>query len=592
MICADPLDSEKTFWQSDAAINARGVQIDVPRVHDCIAIIEQAGLRYNAELKRITDGVVEKSSSLPSMGNWLRNAGVAVTTGRGSMDEDAIARYLKQCAPHPPDGLNRARRVLEIRAIMGSASVKKVYAMANQCTRAGRVHDLFLYCGARTGRPTGSGPQPTNLPKAGPKVYHCKACNHWGALRASCVWCATPVPPGAKAKKWTWEAAEDALAAISSRSLDVVEHAFGDAMLTISGVLRSLFIAGPGKELISSDFSAIEAVVIAAIAGEDWRLEIFRTHGKIYEISAAKISGLTFAELMSAEGWTPEELQQPRWWEGEPAKKTGTKHPLRQDVGKVAELALGFGGSVGAWRRFEDEEKPPMAEDDILTNVRQWRKESPNIEWLWGGQHRGKADRIRRNAGMPGPFAKWNDDTPEFYGLEGMAIQAVRYPGHRFHVLRMDGSDTCVSFICQDDVLYCRLPSGRDIPYHRPRVYPHADAWRGLALQYEGWNSNPTNGAPGWIVMEIYGGKWAENITQAAARDQQRYAINGLEAAGYPVVMHVYDEDTTEVPIGWGSIEEQERIMMRVPTWARYKGRAWPIKAAGGWRAIRYRKAD
>jgi len=145
-----------------------------------------------------------------------------------------------------------------------------------------------------------------------------------------------------------------------------------------------------------------------------------------------------------------------------------------------------------------------------------------------------------------------------------------------------------ISYVVINDVMYCTLPSGRKITYHRPRLAPSTRAYREntLEITFEGWNSNPKQGKVGWIRMSTYGGKLTENVVQAVARDILAYAIVALEAAGYPVVMHVHDEIVVEVPECFGSVEEVERIMSTMPAWAS----DWTIKARGGWRAKRYAK--
>lgn len=272
---------ELKIWQHDQLINYRGVQIDVEAVYDCIAIIEQAYARYNAELNEITGGAVEEATKLARLIEWMKAQGVHTR----SLDEDHIADLLKKHLP------NNVRRALEIRQLVGSASVKKLYAMLNQVSGQGRLHNLFVFHSARTGRAAGFGPQPQNLPSGGP-------VEEWDAVKMC-------------------EALED----IKSRSLDIVEKKWGNAVATVSGCLRGLFIASPGHDLICSDYKAIEAVVLAALAGEEWRLEVFRTHGLIYELSASKITGVPFGEFIRH------------------VEETGKHHPLRKTVGKVAELA-------------------------------------------------------------------------------------------------------------------------------------------------------------------------------------------------------------------------------------------------------------
>ena len=439
-----------------------------------------------------------------------------------------------------------AHEALTIRAAIGSAAVKKTYAMRNQCVLTGiagggRLHDLFTYHGARTGRCTGNGPQPTNLPNSGPDVYQCTRCgHHYGHTLVGCPWCGEH---DAVLVEWNADATSDALEVIETRSLDALMYFFGEGLPIVSACLRGLFVAGPGKELICSDYSSIEAVVLAEIAGESWRREVFQTHGRIYEISAAKITGIPFDE--------------------------DVRHPRRK-LGKVGELASGYQGWTGAWKAFGADEF--LTDEEIKQSILAWRAASPAIVELWGGQER-----------------RWR---PERFGVEGAAIQAVQYPGTWFHVMRLDKTYSGVSFAAQgtdgngSGVMYCRLPSGRLLTYHRPRLAPSERRLGTLSLSYEGQNTNPKNGPVGWIRMETWGGRLVENIVQAAARDILRRATIALEAAGYPIVLHVYDEIVAEVPEGWGAVEEFERIMSTMPEWAA----GWPVRANGGWRGRRYRK--
>ena len=549
-VVPDMLPHELQYWQDDQAINHRGVAIDEDALHACIAVIEQAHEKYNAELHTLTGGAVARASELARLSEWLRTQGVPVGHGQGSMDDEAIEGLLKRpqlapvtypngCVARPPAG-----RALEIRAAVGSASVKKVFSMSNMLSAAGRLHDLYVWHGARTGRPTGSGPQPTNLPKAGPPTLKCGACGHYHRVDATtCPWCGLPCLPGRKALEWTPAAAEDALSVIRSRLLSVAEHFFGDAMAAVSGVLRGLFVAAPGHDLISSDYTAIEGVVVACLAGEQWRIDAYDAGAPMYLVSAERMFGTTVADMLAY------------------AKETGQHHPLRHK-GKGGELGLGFGGWINALKQFGVD----GTDDDLKETVLKWRAASPAIVELWGGQSR-----------------NWR---PHLFGLEGMAVSAVQNPGTEYAVMRLDGTPTGISYLMQGDVLYCRLLSGRPIPYHRPRLAQSVDSWRGLELSFETWNTNPKNGPPGWVRMNTYSGRLCENVVQATARDIQMQAIRNCEAGGYPIVLHTYDEVVAEVPHGQGSVEGLEALMLRTPAWCE----GWPIKAAGGWIAGRYRK--
>lgn len=544
--CPDLTGEELEFWLCDFEMNARGVHIDLPGVENCIVIVEAALELYNAELCALTGGAVERASEIEKLKGWLGAWGVHTA----SLDEDALDALLSN--PDPFAVPAPARRALELRRAVGSASVKKVYSMRNQVTAAGRLHDLFQYHAARTGRVTGSGPQPTNLPREGPPVVKCVCGKYHGMHVNACPWCGLPTAPCRAPDDWCIEAAEDALSIIAHRSLALVEYFFGPALETVSGCLRCLFTADDEHEFICSDFNSIEAVCQAMISGEQWRIDVFRTHGKIYEMGAAKISGVPFEEILDYK------------------KRTGKHHPLRQTIGKISELASGYQGWINSWKAFGADEAG-LDDEQIKQGILAWRAASPAIVEIWGGQWR------RSWAGM----------IPEMYGIEGAAVSAVLHPGRRFEVFRLDTTPAGIAFEMRGDALYLELPSGRFLTYHRPRLESQErfgiTSW---ALSFEGYNTNPNNGPVGWIRMRTWGGRLFENICQAVARDVLRHAIVNLERAGYYVVMQVYDEIISEVVKGVGSLEEFERIMQTMPAWAK----DWPIRASGGWRGKRYRK--
>lgn len=566
--CPDLEGEELEFWIADQKINRRGVHIDADSLKACGRMVELCLQRYDAEMAQLTGGRVTAASQLPSLKLFLRDCGVFVRDGKGSTDEAAMNEMLLQYNLHPA-----AKRAIEIRQLAGSASVKKVFAMLNMLSPWQRLHDLFNYHGARTGRPTGEGPQPTNLPKAGPQVFKCLCGRHHGIHLRACPWCGMPVNPAKKKAEWGPDAMEDVLMVLKTGDLSTVEYYYQDALLCVSGCLRGLFTAAPGCDLIASDFSSIESVVTACLAGEEWRVDVFRTHGKNYEMAVSQITGIPFADVMAHAGFT--DTMSPEWWKNRAFK--GPHHPMRQTIGKVSELASGFGGGVGAWLRFMEKNDPPMSmpEDEIKAAIKKWRAASPSIIEFWGGQ-------VRRD----GPYS-W----PELFGLEGMAIKSVLEPHSVNKVLRKDGTHSGITFTYDGQILYCILPSGRALHYHNPVLEPAANNWFGdYELSYEGYNTNRDQGAVGWVRMGTYGGKLCENVVQATARDIQRYAMVHCERQGYYVVLHVYDEIVAEVPHGWGSVKGLEDIMGAMPPWAVYKGAPWPIKAAGGWRGLRYRK--
>lgn len=548
----DLLPIELEYWQFDQAINRRGVHVDIPTLHAAIKILAQAEAVYGREVREITGGI--SASELQQLKGWCAGLGCHMP----GMTEEDVADALQRDDLHP-----LVRRVLEIRALIGSASVKKTYAMVNQACSLDRLHHLFAFHKARTGRPTGQGPQPTNLPKAGPGVWLCLCGKYSGEKCVRCPWCLRGpelrlknardgeiMPLGSKPLEWSPEAMFDAIEIMQYGDLALLEMFFGDALLTMAGCLRGMFTAGPGKRLISSDYTAIEAVVLACLAGEQWRIDLFLNKEKIYEKSGALVTGIPYQEILDY------------------AKRTGQHHPARQ-IGKTAELGLGYQGWVGAWRNFD--KTGGLSDDEVKKIILAWRDKSPAIVEFWGGQSRGGFGR--------------GELRYERFGVEGAFIDAILRPGEWQHFRGL-------WFIKHGDAVYIKLPSGRHLTYHDVKLRASDKYGSEYAISYWGWNTNPLSGpVDRWIEMQTWGGKLVENIVQAVSNDILRYATGNLERAGYPLVLHVYDEVVAEVAENFGSVEELERLMVLLPEWAKLAdGRWWPIGAAGGWAGKRYRK--
>jgi len=531
MATTDLSPSEIEVFKVNNRINVRGCYVDNESLEACISIVEQAVEKYNTELRDVTKGVVGEASKLEKLREWLETQGVYLSDMQKATIADTVKNFTKS------GGTPEAKRALEIRQILGSESVKKVYALKRQTSSNSRICDIFAYCGAdRTGRFSGMGPQPQNLPSSGPDIKSCYACHKsFVAALEACPHCSSSaVSP---AKGWGFEAVEDALNVIKTRSLDYVEHIYGDPLTVVSGSLRGLFCVSPGHSLIGSDYSAIEAVVLACLAGEEWRIEVFRTHGKIYEMTASEISGVPFEEFLAYK------------------KQHGEDHPLRKPLGKVPELASGYQGWVGAWKAF-GAEKYFEDDDAIADAVKKWRRANPMIKNFW-------------------------------YAVDEASKNAVQTPGQYFSY-----RDITFAYNEKDDILYCRLPSGRFLHYHEPRLTAGTKFGKPVVgLSYMGYNTDYKKGPKGWLRLQTYGGKLTENITQAVARDIMAAALVRLERAGYPIVLHVHDEAISELKDGQGSVEEFEKIMMVQPEWVRNcLIPDWPIKAAGGWRGHRFRK--
>jgi DNA polymerase len=511
-------DNELQYWLMDQRINARGVQIDLENLYNCIAIVEQSFEKYGGELARITGGI--KVTELEQLKGWLRGQNVHMADMQAD-SIDAEVEHLRAFYPGTP-----ALRALEIRQILGSASIKKLFAMAAQVASDGRLHDLYSYHAAHTGLWTGNGPQPQNLYKG----------------------------------EWKDPAQiEHAFNVMRYRCLEAVEFEFKcDALQVVNNCLRSLFIAKPGHTLISSDYTSIQGVVLAVLANEEWRLEVYRTHGKMYEASIARMTGTPLEEIL------------------EYKTRTGAHHPLR-DKGKKAELSGGFGAWIGGWKRFGADEYYD-SDDELKAAILAWRAASPAIVEWWGGQSRDTFDWSKI------PYK-------EYFGLEGAAISAVENPGTCYRA-----RDIGFEMNTATDTLYVQLPSGRLIYYHTPRLEPSTREWAQpweQRLTFMGYNTNPDKGPYGWIQQDLYGGVLCQNAVSGVARDIMAHGMINLESVGYSIVLHTHDEPVAEVDLadvstGKHSIEGFEARINDLPHWAK----GWPIAAKNGWMLPRYGKYD
>lgn len=517
---------ELQIWLFDLTCNLRGMHIDRKGVDDCIAVAEQCYTKYNAELQRLTNYTVSNTSEVAKILVWLAHRGVTLY----NLDEETLEEALKR-TDYPADVL----RVLRLRQMLAFGSVKKLYAMRYQISHDDRLCDQYVYCGAHTKLWNGRGVQPANL--------------YSGIFKKP-------------------EEAERALAIIGTRCLELVEYEYPehDPLEIVASCLRSLIVARPGSRLISTDFTAIQAVATSCLAQEQWRIDVFRTHGKMYETVASQLTGKTLEYYLAYK------------------KEHGKHHEDRQTYGKIPVLATDFGAWVGGWKRFGAEK---LGDDATIKQIilRTW-KTIPNIvENMWGGQTRNKFGRAR-----DGSYA---EEYPELYGLEGAAVSAILEPGRCFN--SRPNSRLGVLYQMHEDVLYCQPPSGSFLQYHAPRLdrstRDYASPWE-LQMSYEGWNSNVQKGKQGWERMKLYGGVQTQNVVSHECREIQADALLALESRGYPVVMHTHDENVTEVPYGFGSKEEYTQIVREsLPAWAVCDdGLPWPVKVPLAWENDRYGK--
>ena len=452
-------------WREDVEMNARGVAVDMELVEGALACSALITEEQPAESKTLT-GLANPGSRAQLL-DWLHNRGVPM---QGLTKEDVTHALAGEL---PSD----VRRVLELRQQLGKTSNTKYETIAACAGPDHRVRGTLQFYGAsRTGRWAGRLLQVQNLPR----TY----LDHQAEWR-SIVKLHDP----------------EALALLTDNVSD-----------TLSQLIRTALVPGEGCTFVDADFSAIEARLIAWLAGEEWVLDVFRTTGKIYEATAARIFGVPFDSIV----------------------KGNPNYKYRQR-GKVATLALGYQGGVGAMKRMGGDQ---LGLDDagLQDIVNRWRRQNPSICKLWRRMQDAAVHTIRTG----------RTTVPR----AGVTLRKEVAWGFPFPFLTM------------------RLPSGRKLFYADPGTTPDD------RITYKEWDNG------GWREAETYGGKLTENLTQAVGRDCLAFALYNLRRAGYQVVFHVHDEVIIELPTtqdAEATLDSVVRIMSTVPPWAE----GLPLNAAG-----------
>lgn len=432
-------------YAQDQRINDLGIELDMSLVTQAIKCDEESRERYLKRAQELTG--LENPNSPIQLKEWILSNGVEMET----LTKAEVASVM-ETATGP------VKEVLELRQLLSKSSVKKYVAMETCRCSDGRAHGLLQFYGAnRTGRWAGRLVQVQNLPQ-----------NH--------------IPDLAVARNL-----------IKSGCFEAVELLYDSIPDTLSQLIRTAFVPREGCKFMVADFSAIEARVIAWLAGESWRQEVFRNNGDIYCASASQMFGV-------------------------PVEKHGVNGELRQK-GKIAELALGYGGGVGAMISMGAIDMG-LAEEELQPIVDSWRQSNTAIVKLWWDVHRCVIKAVK-------------DKQPQTY--------------------------KCLTFEYQSGMLFIGLPSGRRLAYAKPSVY--RNDYDRDEIAYMGVDATKK-----WGKIDSYGPKFVENIIQAMSRDILAEAMARMEAAGYDIVMHVHDEAVIEAPRD-AVLEDACQIMSKAPDW-------------------------
>lgn len=454
---------ERDLYALDQAINDQGIKVDKELAASAIAVNEDFTTMLIEEAKELTG--LSNPNSAAQLKKWIE-----AETGKpvDSLAKEAMADHLETFKDYP-----RVMRMLAIRKSLSKTSIKKYTAMLNCAMADDRVRGTFQFYGAnRTGRWAGRLLQLQNLSK-----------NHIVRL-------------------------DEARELVRQRDTDTVQMLYDDVSDILSQLVRTGLVPSEGKTFAVADFSAIEARVISWFADEQWRMDVFRGDGKIYEATGSKMFNVPIKAI--------------------------TKGSALRDKSKISELALGYGGSLGALSRMGGE-RMGLSDAEMMSLVRKWRAANPCIVEMW----------------------------EEF---DSAAKEAIRY--HR-PVVAANGR---IIFDCDDEYMTIQLPAGRKLFYRHPVVRKGS---KGEAIYYRGVDQKTKV----WCDIDTYGGKLTENIVQATARDLLGNSMLNLAAEGYLPVAHIHDECIVEVPIE-NAAEHYERmveIMSRVPDWAA----DFPLKADG-----------
>ena len=472
-------DFERRLEALDARMNERGVAVDVVLAEAAVYVDEAVKAEHSEELRRLTG--LENPNSVAQLKTWLEVVGHYCE----SLNK-ATVTDLKAEVKDPT-----VRRVLELRQLLGKTSTTKYKAILDAVCADGRIRGLLQYYGAgRTGRWAGRRVQLQNL-----------AQNHLDNI-------------------------DKVREIVRGRDLETLELLYDSVPDVLSQLIRTALVAKPGHTFLVSDYAAIEARVIAYLAGEQWRMDVFAEGGDIYCSSASQMFKV-------------------------PVVKHGVNGHLRQK-GKIAELACGYGGGVGALKAF-GADKMGLTEEEMQDIVTQWRAASPTIPRLWR-RVEDAAKAALKNPGRRCTVMRKQRDPAR------AALNEALTGGRGYSQDFLAGGTVC-TYWRDKDALRCKLPSGRILTYWDARLEANKIVFMGLQTGQDGKQTKK------WTKVDTWGGKLVENIVQAFARDCLAVAMVRLDEAGYAITFHVHDEIIAEAPDGsrW---EDMAEIMGRPIDWA------------------------
>ena len=459
-------ESEQKLWQLDQEINDRGVLVDSKLLNNAIYYDNYFKNILIEKLKTITN--INNPKSNNQMKDYLNSLGLNVN----SLSKESVESLLNSDEVKKNPHYEKIKEVLHLRKMLNKTSTKKYESMKRCMCDDERIRGLFQFYGAnRTGRWAGRLVQVQNLPQ--------NKINNLEQVR----------------EKIRNDIIKDFPSRKKEFNKNLNLNLYKDENLSslLSQLIRTTFIPKKNHRFIIADFSAIEARIIAYLSNEKWRIDVFNTHGKIYEASASKMFKVDIDEI--------------------------TKESELRQKGKIAELALGYQGGVGALVSM-GAYNMNLCESELIEIVKAFRSSNPNIVKLWNNAQKAFIEAVKNKS-----------------------------------VVHIDKN---ISFIYEGNILFIKLPSGRRLSYIRPKI-DYDNIFNKYIITYEG--IDPTTKKSKRLTT--YGGKLVENIVQAIARDVLAQAMMNLRNKGFNIVMHVHDEIVLEVENGVSSVEEVCEIMCK-----------------------------